>query len=154
MKKVIVLGKRVFDKTMRDNNINIDNVEVRDKVAFISINDTFETDEKPFFAHNKKNVLVLFFDDVTEDMDLAWGKAKCFTKEQGIEVVDFLDKIKDADTLIVHCAAGVSRSGAVGKFAAEYLGVDYNEFRNANPRIHPNNTVIRILKNITNGYEA
>jgi len=40
MKKVVILSKRVFDKTMRDNNINIDNVEVRDKVAFISINDT------------------------------------------------------------------------------------------------------------------
>jgi predicted protein tyrosine phosphatase len=154
MKKVIVLSKRIFDKTMRDNKINIDNVEERTKVAFISINDTFETDEKPFFAHDKKNVRVLFFDDVTEDMELAWGTARCFTKEQGIKVIEFLDEIKDVDTLIVHCAAGVSRSGAVGKFAAEYLGVDYNEFRNTNPQIHPNNTVTRILKNIVNGYEA
>ena len=103
MKKVLVISKREFDKVMRDNKITAENIENRSKVAFISINDTFGTTETPFFKEDKENLRILFFDDVTEDTKLNWGTAKAFNKEQGKIVLEFLNKIKDRDTLIVHC---------------------------------------------------
>lgn len=148
MKKVIVISKREFDKVMRDNKITIDNIEDRTKVAFISINETFSNDDKPLFNEDRDNLRVLFFDDVTEDIQLNWGVAKAFTKEQGKIIIDFLNKMKDRDTLIVHCHAGISRSGAVGQFAADFYGIDYKEFRNTNPHIHPNTAVTRILRDL------
>jgi len=153
MKKVLVISKREFDKVMRDNKITAENIENRSKVAFISINDTFGTTETPFFKEDKENLRILFFDDVTEDTKLNWGTAKAFNKEQGKIVLEFLNKIKDRDTLIVHCHAGISRSGAVGQFAADYFGLDYKEFRNLNPHIHPNSTVTRILRELAREQE-
>ena len=51
------------------------------------------------------------------------GKAK--------QIINFIDKAQEDENdsvLVVHCQAGISRSGAVGTFACDYCGLDYNRF--------------------------
>lgn len=144
--KVFVVGKREFDSYMGNRNISDDNVESKDETFFISINDTRGTDETPHFKKNHGNVMVLFFDDVEEDLvDKKWGFIKAFSMEQAKELIEFIESNKNKETCIVHCSAGISRSGAVGAFVNDYCGGDYFEFKKLNPHILPNGTVSRLL---------
>lgn len=147
---VLVTNKESFDVLMERYGITNDNVE--DKQSFfISINDTCGTDEVPFFKTNKSNVMVLFFDDVEEDLTIPTQevkKAKAFTLEQAKELFAFVEKNKHRKTCIVHCAAGISRSGAVGTFINDYLGGNYSQFKKRNPYIHPNGLVLGLLKKV------
>jgi predicted protein tyrosine phosphatase len=113
--KVFVTSKKTFDDIMLTKGITNDNVESYDKAFLISINDSVGTDEVPYFE-NKENVKVLFFHDLDEDIETKSGTANTFTYTQAEELLEFIDKHKDKETCIVHCAAGVSRSGAVGTF--------------------------------------
>ena len=162
MKKVYILSKREFDSLMTKKGLNVDNVV--DKVpmtAFISICSEVDQenflDQRPHFTKDTDNVLNLLFEDITEDvMTKTMGKdvlMKAFTKDQGKKIVEFLEKHKDKESLIVHCAAGISRSGAVGTFAAEYYDLNYSDFKKDNPHIHPNSLVITTLRRLVNGYE-
>lgn len=145
--EVFITSKMAFDKLMEQNNITNKNVESKTKVFFISINDTCGTDEKPYFE-NKSNVLVLFFDDVEKDMDIPHVGTdeiyhiKAISSKQAEQIIDFIELNKDKSTCIVHCAAGISRSGAVGTFVNDYFNGDYLEFKKRNPYIHPNITVL------------
>lgn len=56
---------------------------------------------------------------------------------------------KDKQQFIVHCSAGISRSGAVGTFINDYFGLDYSTFRKTNPQVQPNPFVLRTLKSIS-----
>lgn len=61
-------------------------------------------------------------------------------------IINFIDDIKNkVDTLVTQCAAGISRSGAVGLFACRYLNLDENLFREHNKHILPNQYVLEIL---------
>ena len=74
---------------------------------------------------------------------------KLFSVSQAEEVITFINLIKDAEedaVLVVHCDAGVSRSGAVGTFVCDYLGLDYNEFMSENKGIMPNPYVLKLLR--------
>ena len=67
------------------------------------------------------------------------------------KILDFLaplaaDRSPDPGLLICHCDAGISRSGAVGLFACELLGLDEGRFRARNRNIMPNPHVVRILR--------
>lgn len=147
---VFVTNKQSFDELMRNKGITNDNVESKTKTFFISINDTEGTDEVPYF-NDKSNVKVLFFDDVETDLTIPIigtkevKTAKAFTPTQARELIDFIDKNKDKESCIVHCAAGISRSGAVGTFVNDYLGGDYNSFKKQNPYILPNGLVLQLL---------
>lgn len=132
--KVAVLSKLRFDELM----------EERKDLMFISINDTLGTDAVPYF-NNHKNVKVLYFDDVEEDLETNQGTAKAFTKQQAAEIIDFLEQNKQATTCIVHCTAGISRSGAVGLFVNDYFGADYDTFKVLNPHTLPNGKVTQLL---------
>jgi len=71
-----------------------------------------------------------------------------FTREQARKTIAFLKAINQKNhihTLTVHCAAGISRSGAVGLFACRYFGLDENLFRAENPYIAPNDHVYQLL---------
>lgn len=144
--KVLVLSQRQFDKIMVDNNVNDNNVEKNAKIALISITGGFD---KHYFRINHKNVLNLEFDDIEEDI----GKYKTMSTEQGQQIISFLESIDKSSVvyLLVHCAAGISRSGAVGTFANDYFKLDNDVFKRDNPHIHPNGNVMRVLNNIING---
>lgn len=82
-----------------------------------------------------------------------------FDEEKALEIIKFLNSIKhdnDIDALIINCAAGVSRSGAVGLFACRYLNLDEKSFMKDNHGIHPNQFVLETLirmSNMNEGYE-
>lgn len=146
MKKVIVIPKYAFDRGLRGNKIDDTNVEqLIGKACFISINDTFGTDEVPFFSKPHPNVLTLFFDDVDQDIVTDHGTAKAFTDEQATDIYAFIEKNKETENFIVHCTAGISRSGGVGEFINNYLDLDYNSFKECNPHILPNGLVLSKL---------
>ena len=60
--------------------------------------------------------------------------AVLFSDEQAAQILDFISTHMDADTLLVHCYAGQSRSRAVGAFAVRMLGGDNSAyFKNGSP---------------------
>jgi len=117
--KVHILSKYLFEQYMKAHGVNDANVENKTDVMLISILNTDDVgDNTPYFKTNHSNVLVLKFDDV--EVDLNWEQdeqfygAKAFTEEQAQLIINFINKNKDKKTCIVHCSAGISRSGAVG----------------------------------------
>ena len=139
--KITVLSKKDFDNLMAYNNITNDNVEDIKDVFFISIHYT-GTDSSTYYFENKSNVKVMVFDDCS----FKHNHEVPMTEEQAIELLDFIDEHVDKEECIVHCAAGISRSGAVGTFICDYTDTDFNVFIQNNPQIHPNPLVLNLLK--------
>jgi len=114
----------------------------------ISINNvSFPAEPPPFseeFLH-AENLLVLYFDDVDE------GQPHAMTPEQAKQIVDFA-RIIDPRPIIVHCTAGISRSGAVGEVLNWYFNRyleedqgDYLMFQVMHRDLVPNAHVRRLL---------
>ena len=67
-------------------------------------------------------------------------------------IVDFVVGQSPEKPLIIHCTAGISRSGAVGMVLNDWLNrrlssneEDYNHFYRENPDLYPNEHVQRLL---------
>lgn len=156
--KVIVVNYLNFKIILNQNKIYENNIETYKDNIFISIIDSKDTTlnkmfnpySKPQFKKDYNNVLNLQFDDVTHDGEnspTAIGKTKTFTKEDAKKIIKFLKKNKKANFCLIHCAAGISRSGAVGQFVNDFFKEDYQKFIKNNPRIMPNSKIVRILNN-------
>lgn len=85
-----------------------------------------------------------------------YPEAIFFDKSHAMKIIDFVCRINSQNPdkeigLIVHCDAGISRSGAVGLFIVEYLSLDVKDFfkRRAN-LIQPNGYVLSILRRTAN----
>ena len=113
----------------------------------ISINSvSFPAEPPPFseeFLH-AENLLVLYFDDVDEG-------PTAMTPAQAREIVDFACS-GDPRPIIVHCSAGISRSGAVGEVLNWYFNrylednqEDYQRFQIMHRDLVPNAHVRRLL---------
>jgi len=149
--KIYVFPKVQFQEIMDKNDINDESVDDITKYAFICIND-FSGDyyHDPIFRHSHHNVLTLFFDDVRNELEFSptnSGKIRAFTEEDAKNIIKFLDSNRHIKVLMIHCAAGISRSGAVGQFALDYLQGDKEFFAINNKHILPNAEVLRILNN-------
>jgi predicted protein tyrosine phosphatase len=117
------------------HEIHSGNAFKADRVATIHI---YSFDSKPI-DHLKGKFLALQFDDIEKPMSYKGRDLILFTEAQAKQIVAFLDEIKDTHPLLLcSCDAGISRSGAVGEFACDYLGLDKNKFYAHNPFIHPN----------------
>lgn len=150
IKTVYVWSKVQFDDAMQLNELKDSNIEKLYKTALISINDTSGIYSKSWFNENHSNVLILYFDDVEKDMEKSPTNkhdCKAFTVEQAKKIIHFLNTNKDRTQFIVHCAAGISRSGSVGLFINDYFELDYKIFLENNPFISPNGHISRILNN-------
>ena len=78
-----------------------------------------------------------------------WKNMILFSEYQAKQVVGFVKKIhgqKEETVLVAHCAAGISRSGAVGTFAVDYAGLKYIDFKEENRQVFPNPHVLRLLR--------
>ena len=107
-----------------------------DTYAVISIQDSY-TGGGFGFTFNKtrfcKDVLTLYFDDIVKPVD----GAVLFSEEHAKQIIDFIDRNRGADTLLVHCYAGQSRSRAVAAFAVKMLGADNTRyFTEGNPNMY------------------
>lgn len=147
--KIYVMSKVQFQDLINRNGIDDSTVDEFIKYAFICIDDTNgEFYSYPLFCMDHHNVLRLSFDDVEEDLQISPTNkkmTKAFTEKDAKKIIEFLNSNKNIDNLIIHCAAGISRSGAVGRFALEYLKGDQEFFYNNNKHILPNAKVLRIL---------
>lgn len=114
--------------------------EKQDTYAVISIQDTHTEGFGFEFKKNKycKDVLTLYFDDIVKDVE----GAVMFNKEHAEKIIRFVKKNKAADTLLVHCYGGESRSRAVCAFVAKMLGTDNSKYFETG---HPNQVVYDTL---------
>ena len=144
---VICYKMNVYDYNVNDFN---------DTYAFISIIGTeecrkyyLEDETGHWFKEEHPNVLNLEFDDVTEDLNWKGHLFKAMSEEQADKCVDFIEKNK-GKIFYIHCKAGISRSGAVGKFIFDFFNengcYDENDFEYFNRHIRPNNHVLTLLK--------
>ena len=72
-----------------------------------------------------------------------------FDESHAKKIIKFIKRVqedKKDSTLVIHCHAGISRSGATGTFACDYCGLDYNAFLKINPDLNPNAYVLSMLK--------
>lgn len=119
-----------------------------DRYAVISIQDT-HTDGFGFqFTPNQScvDVLTLLFDDIDREVD----GARLFSEEQAKKIIRFIRKNEAAETLLVHCYGGESRSRAVGAFALEMLGGSSQKlFETGHPNMHVYNTLKETLRRDT-----
>lgn len=148
--KVLILSKTRFVDLLRDKGISESTIATRfSRIAFISILDT--EDSLPVFHQEHANLLQLRFDDVEEDIEvpvIGTGKTlaiRAMTQDQAGAIVRFVAAHRDKKIFVVHCTAGVSRSGAVGHFVNEFLGGNRAGFKEMNPNICPNRHVLKLL---------
>jgi predicted protein tyrosine phosphatase len=147
---IMVLSKPQFDNNMVNNNITDENVETFDKVAFISVTDTSGQWSESYFKMDHDNVIRFQFDDVSNEMEISpTNKNKCYpiSEDQANRLFKFIKKHKNR-SFLVHCAAGISRSGAIGQFINDYLNLDKGRFLMNNPHILPNGHISRLLNNL------
>lgn len=155
IKEVKVLSRNMA-KDWIDNSLPHNNT---DKFALISIygddSALVEDPEEQLYKYNCSDYLPLEFWDLTgqeqfESVMRYYPKYKpiLFNESHAKKVIKFIEEIhQDINdyVLIVHCAAGVSRSAAIGEYAVNYCGLDYEEFRKNHPNIMPNHLVLAIL---------
>lgn len=108
-----------------------------------------DEDTPPFSAEylNSKNFLSVWFHDLTRknhENDIL------ISEEQAEQIASFIKTMDKSKDLIVHCSAGISRSGAVGVIANDYLNApesnDYKFFWQNHKHIQPNWYVISKIK--------
>ena len=153
--RVSVLSKRQFDSLMIYWGINDDNVSSRDEEFFISITDTdkFSKSREPYFKNDHINVLNLAFDDCLIDGEPSPSQPKgttSFTEKQSKILLAYILKHLDKKHCIIHCMAGISRSGAVGTFIDSIVNEDDFKFKKENTQIYPNPKVLRLLNDRLN----
>lgn len=117
-----------------------------DHYAVISIQDTHTDGFGIQFTVSRTcvDVLTLFFDDIDRNVE---GET-LFSTEQAEQIIGFIRKNRSADTLLVHCYGGESRSRAVGAFAVEMLGGSSKRlFETGHPNMHVYNTLKDVFGN-------
>lgn len=135
--KVLILSKQKFqDKVIP----NINNFK---DTFFISILDP-DCPEKLYPDNN--NYKSWWFWDIEQDYISEKESYTAVTQEQAKEIYDFIKQHTNKKQCIVHCSAGISRSGAVGSFVHEYFGGRYKELLKEFPHIFPNGRLVRLLR--------
>lgn len=120
--------------------------ELLAECRIISINSvTFPAEPPPFSPRflDHPDLLVLHFDDVD-------AGENAMTEADARRIVDFIRR--GERPIIVHCSAGISRSGAVGSVLNWYFNrflednaADYREFELRHPDLIPNAHVRKLL---------
>ena len=123
------------------------------RVRVISVNSVRIPEEPPFSRKfwEADNVLVLRFDDVEDSTPFIFQGTR-FMSEADAEAIAAFVESPDPRPIVVHCTAGISRSGAIGGCLNEYfnkkLALDeaaHQAFWIAHPHINPNLHVIKLL---------
>lgn len=117
-----------------------------EKCIVISIN-SLDSDGTYFYDNDKiKGIFFLYFNDIERDYEEAIApRQKNFN---GLK--NFIDKYKDDNEIkeiIVHCAAGISRSSAVAAAICQYLNIDEYKTIWSKPCYIPNTLVYRLAIN-------
>ena len=148
MKQIKAIPKLVFDNHFTDKEF-----KYYDYACFISILDIDNNEQK--FDKSIDNFLQVKMWDIEEDL-FENGELK-YEKPNDNElkkIVDFINKHKDKSVFIVHCSAGISRSGAVATFLYDkFLSeIDKEQFRRENKYIRPNLYILNRLKSLEQSF--
>ena len=120
------------------------------KCAIVSINALLEN-HPSFYMHNNiedrriMGVLKLNFNDIDKPFENMEPK-----QEDLLGLKAFIDTIKDnpeIEEIIVHCAAGISRSSAVAAAICQYLGLDEFKIIWSSYNYVPNTLVYKLAIN-------
>ena len=136
--KVIVISRAMMNCWLNQKMdlLNSDNVAIISVNTYTHWNGQFE-EETPFDKFGdftNKNILKLWFDDVSEPTEWRGMNDKLFNVDDARKVVEFIKEKQDnVDTFIVHCTAGISRSGAIGMFIKDYFGCEIESENNLIP---------------------
>lgn len=126
-------------------------ISIRSPKIGISFNDTDP------ILEDSSNVLNLWFHDTDPEAEIVWMASSppyeevLFDEEMAESIKRFVDSNKDKKQWLIHCTAGVCRSGAVGECISDYFGNDYVMFKRDNPQIKPNVFVKKVLNKILVG---
>ena len=114
--------------------------EKQDTYAVISIQDTHTGGFGFEFRPNKycQGALTLYFDDIIKEVP----GAVMFSEDHARQIIDFVEANKSAETLLIHCYGGESRSRAVAAFVTKMLGADNSKYFETG---HPNQIVYDTL---------
>ena len=152
--KIKVLPRIFFEK-VKGTSVE---AELLAKSKIISINSSWGFDDTPPFSPellNHPHLLTLTFDDICNEPETPedLGNAILFNEDMAHAIMRFVDDGKFP--LLVHCTAGISRSGAVGEVLnwyfnrdLEYNAADDEDFTQNNRQILPNFIVRRIMMKI------
>jgi len=133
----------------KDLNCNDETVEQFDNLWVISIYGSAE--ESPFFKSEHYNVLCLQVDDIL-DPDVENNNLILFNEEHAEKVCEFINNLKSREefTLVIHCHAGICRSGAIAEFARNILRLSLEDFNRENQHILPNCHISKVLREYYN----
>lgn len=134
MKKAYIYSRKLFNEFVSEN---FPNLVIPEKLAIISIG---EPDTREHLLENSSNVLNLDFWDVN---DYYLDGYEGITDEQATISYKFIKDNINKD-FHIHCAAGVSRSQAFGRFLEDCFG--YTVFSVGTNQPHPNTHVLCLLK--------
>ena len=149
--KIRVLPRMFFEKIKGTPT----EAELLAKTKIISINASRGFDDTPPFSPellNHPHLLTLTFDDICNEPETPedLGNAVLFNETMAQQIMRFVDDGKLP--LLVHCTAGISRSGAVGEVLNWYFNrylernaADDEEFTQNNRQIMPNTIVRKIM---------
>ena len=144
MNKITVWPRNYFYSELKKMGITDENVVDFKNSAFISIQTSkvLAPMETPYFKKQHPNALTITFDDITDkEIDYIQLGAQLFTEKDAKTIYKFVrDNI--SKHFIIHCTAGISRSGAVGEFIQRVTETPYYEFIRENPNIRPNYFVL------------
>ena len=137
--KVIVISRAMMNNWLEQKMdlLNNDNVAIISVNTYTHWNGQFK--EETLFDKfenftNNTNLLKLWFDDVSEPTTWNGMNNKLFDADDARKVVEFInEKQNTVDTFIVHCTAGISRSGAIGMFIKDYLDCEIESENNLIP---------------------
>ena len=141
--KIRVLPRNFFEKIrgIAEEDRLLENYRI------ISIHSSRGEDSIPPFSgrnRNHRNLLCLTFDDVCHEQDK--GDCVCFSVRQTEAVMRFADD--GSMPMLIHCTAGISRSGAIGEILDWYFNryiaespADHLFFMENNRRIFANTLV-------------
>ena len=146
--KIRVLARMFFEKIKGTST----EVELLEKSKIISINSSCGVDDTPPFSPellNHPHLLTLTFDDICNESATPEA-AILFNENMAHQIISFAD---DGELpLLVHCTAGISRSGAIGEVLNWYFNrylknntTDDEDFVRNNRQIQPNTLVRKIL---------
>ncbi|MBQ6478347.1 MAG: hypothetical protein IJI44_03150 [Erysipelotrichaceae bacterium] len=119
---------------------------LNDSYAVISIQDSHTGGfgfrfEKNLFC---RDVLTLYFDDIEKDVE----GAVLFDENMARSIIDFINQNIFADTLLLHCYGGLSRSRAAGAFAVWMLGGNNEKYsKNGSYNQHVYTTLMKVYLN-------
>lgn len=154
--KVYCYSKFAFVNEMK--RLDWNDITLPKNVAIISIcctepvkehwkSEGYEGTEDEHYFRDAENVFNVDFDDIdTATRDCGDFVATCITDEQAEKLVKFIAEHSNCD-FYIHCNAGKSRSQAVVRFIAEWLGQTRDiETRAENPCLYPNIFVLNALR--------